>query len=250
MKSKSLRGKLVEELKAERLKLNARRSKSHHGRILKNTGLKAERNESLEDEIINDISQNVNKIRHHGKRASDNVKGILQHYLNSTGEKESTNINIPTDEYLRLIYHGLRAKDKFFNAGFSMDLDETNPPINVTPQDIGWVLFNLINNAFYSVNDRAKMEDVSFKPTVTVSTKMLDQEVIISLKDNGPSIPADIKDKIFQPFFNTKPTGQGTGLGLSLSYDIVKAHRGALNVKSKEGESTEFIIQLPYLIHS
>ncbi len=202
-------------------------------------------------DIANDLKQNLEKINHHGKRAGDIVKGMLQHSRSSSGQKEPTDINALCDEYLRLSYHGLRAKDKSFNAKFETDFDTSIPKLNVVPQNIGRVVLNLINNAFYAVNERQKLLAASFKlqanyePTVSVSTKKQGSKVLISVKDNGNGIPDSIKEKIFQPFFTTKPTGQGTGLGLSLSYDIVKAHGGQLKVETKEGEGSKFIIQLP-----
>ncbi len=207
-------------------------------------------NQQVAIEIAEDISQNLKKINHHGKRADAIVKGMLQHSRTSTGQKEPTNINALADEYLRLAYHGLRAKDKSFNAEFKTDFDENLPKINVILQDIGRVLLNLINNAFYAVSMRnlsgsANLTAFNFKPTVIVSTKNLGSHIEIRVKDNGNGIPQKLLDKIFQPFFTTKPTGQGTGLGLSLSYDIVKAHGGELKVETKENEGTEFIIILP-----
>jgi len=196
-------------------------------------------------QIAADLRQNLVKINHHGKRAGDIVKGMLQHSRSSSGVKEPTDINALADEYLRLAYHGLRAKDKSFNASMKTDFDEGIGNVNVIPQDIGRVILNLITNAFYVVNERAKLNQPSYEPTVSVSTKKDGNKVLISVKDNGNGIPASIKEKIFQPFFTTKPTGQGTGLGLSLSYDIVKAHGGELIVQTKEGEGSTFIIQLP-----
>jgi signal transduction histidine kinase len=208
--------------------------------------------------ISNDIRENEEKINHHGKRADAIVKGMLQHSRATVSQKELTDINALTDEYLRLSYHGLRAKDKSFNVDFKTDFDESIGKIEVIPQDIGRVLLNLYNNAFYaaslSCNGVAKNTMPSKKPTVWVSTKKSSLpfqkgggEVIISVRDNGPGIPKKIIDKIFQPFFTTKPTGQGTGLGLSLSYDIIKAHGGELKVETKEGEGAEFTIQLPVI---
>ena len=202
-------------------------------------------------QIALDLKQNLEKINHHGKRAADIVKGMLQHSRSSSGVKEPTNINALADEYLRLAYHGLRAKDKSFNATMKTDFDETIGNINVVPQDIGRVILNLITNAFYAVNERLKAESSKLKaegyePTVSVSTKKGGDKIIISVKDNGNGIPQKILDKIFQPFFTTKPTGQGTGLGLSLSYDIIKAHGGEIKVETKEGEGAEFIIELPF----
>ena len=202
-------------------------------------------NLQLATEISNDLKQNLEKINHHGKRAADIVKGMLQHSRSSSGVKEPTDINALADEYLRLAYHGLRAKDKSFNAKFEADFDSSIPKINVVPQDIGRVILNLITNAFYVVNEKRNRGIEDYEPTVSVSTTKVGDKVVISVKDNGNGIPDSIKEKIFQPFFTTKPTGQGTGLGLSLSYDIVKAHGGELRVETKEGEGSEFIIVLP-----
>jgi two-component system NtrC family sensor kinase len=204
------------------------------------------RDEELIDEILRDIKENLGKIAHHGKRADGIVKGMLQHSRTGSGQKELTDINELADEFLRLSYHGLRAKDKSFNADFKMDFDASLPKVNIVSQDIGRVLLNLINNAFYACgNSEYKMKNPELKPTVTVSTKKLGKKIQITVSDNGPGIPEDIKEKIFQPFFTTKPTGQGTGLGLSLSYDIVKAHGGELNVESAAGKGTHFVITLP-----
>jgi signal transduction histidine kinase len=196
-------------------------------------------------EMANDIKENEQKINHHGKRADAIVKGMLQHSRSSSGVKEPTNINALADEYLQLAYHGLRAKDKSFNATMKTDFDKTIGSINIIPQDIGRVVLNLINNAFYAVDEKKKQNQNGYEPTVTVSTKKLNDKVQILVKDNGNGIPQKVLDKIFQPFFTTKPTGQGTGLGLSLSYDIVKAHGGEIKVETKEGEGSEFVISLP-----
>jgi signal transduction histidine kinase len=198
-------------------------------------------------EIMNDVIQNLEKITHHGKRADGIVKGMLQHSRTSSGQKESTDINALCDEYLRLAYHGLRAKDKSFNAKFETDFDETVGKLNVIPQDIGRVVLNLINNAFYAVSERKKLNEPGYEPTVSVSTIKDGDSIRIKVRDNGTGIPQKVLDKIFQPFFTTKPTGQGTGLGLSLSYDIVKAHGGELNVETKEGDGTDFFILIPIL---
>jgi signal transduction histidine kinase len=196
--------------------------------------------------IADDIKQNLEKINHHGKRADAIVKGMLQHSRSSGGQKEPTDINALCDEYLRLAFHGLRAKDKSFNATMKTDFDASIDNINIIPQDIGRVVLNLINNAFYAVNEKQKQNLNGYEPTVTVSTAKHNGKVEIKVKDNGNGIPQKILDKIFQPFFTTKPTGQGTGLGLSLAYDIVtKGHNGELKVETKEGEGTEFIVQLP-----
>jgi two-component system, NtrC family, sensor kinase len=197
--------------------------------------------------IANDVIENEQKINHHGKRADAIVKGMLQHSRKSSGQKEATDINALTDEYLRLSYHGLRAKDKNFNATIETHFDESIGKINVIPQDIGRVLLNLFNNAFYAVNERKSSNLISYKPTVFVRTGKCDNKIQITVRDNGNGIPQKIVDKIFQPFFTTKPTGQGTGLGLSLSYDIMKAQGGEIKVESKEGEGSEFIIQLPFV---
>lgn len=194
--------------------------------------------------IANDAIENQQKILHHGKRADAIVKGMLQHSRSSSGVKEPTNINALADEYLRLAYHGLRAKDKSFNATIKTDFNESIGDIHIIPQDIGRVILNLINNAFYAVNDKSKQGIASYEPTVSISTKKEDNKVLVSVKDNGNGIPQKVLDKIFQPFFTTKPTGQGTGLGLSLSYDIVKAHGGEIKVLTKVNEGTEFIILL------
>ena len=207
--------------------------------------LSVDKKSSIEN-IIDDIIKNEEKINHHGKRADAIVKGMLQHSRSSSGQKEPTDINALADEYLRLSYHGLRAKDKDFNATLQTDFNATPAKINVVPQDIGRVLLNLYNNAFYAVNERSKEEGVGYEHTVSVRTKKVDDKIEIQVKDNGVGIPQKVVEKIFQPFFTTKPTGQGTGLGLSLSYDIIKAHGGEIKVESKEGEGSEFIIQLPF----
>jgi signal transduction histidine kinase/ligand-binding sensor domain-containing protein len=194
--------------------------------------------------IAENISANEDKIIHHGKRADAIVKGMLQHSRSSKGKKEPTNINALADEYLRLSYHGLRAKDKEFNAAMKTDFDQTIGNINIIPQDIGRVLLNLYNNAFYAVTEKKKSAEVGYEPTVSVSTRKMNDKIEIRVKDNGNGIPQKVVDKIFQPFFTTKPTGVGTGLGLSLSYDIVKAHGGEIKVETKEGEGSEFVIQL------
>ena len=198
-------------------------------------------------EILTDLSQNQDKINHHGKRASNIVKGMLEHSRTSSGKKEMVDINRLVDESLRLTYHGLRAKDKGFNADFKMDLDESLGKINIIQQDMGRVLINLFNNAFYAVHQKNDQNKGSgYQPLVSVSTHKTDKGVEIKVTDNGNGIPENIKQKVFQPFFTTKPTGEGTGLGLSLSYDIVvKGHSGSLEIETKEGEFTTFIIKLP-----
>jgi len=217
--------------------------------------LKNELNTGNKEEAISiadNIKENQQKINHHGKRADAIVKGMLQHSRKSAGQKKPTDINALADEYLRLSYHGLRAKDKTFNATIQTDFDESIEKINIIPQDIGRVLLNLFTNAFYAVTDaslrssgQANSVSSNYIPTVSISTKKIGDKVEIRVKDNGNGIPQKVLDKIFQPFFTTKPTGQGTGLGLSISYDIIKAHRGEIKVETKEGEGAEFIIQLP-----
>ena len=208
-------------------------------------------------ELFDDLSSNQEKINTHGKRASSIVSGMLEHSRTSTGERVMTDINKLADEYLRLSYHGMRAKNSSFNADYELIANESLPLINVVPQDIGRVLLNLINNGFYAVSQRnhtvetghalsLSMSNPKYQPTVIVSTQHINNQIVIAVKDNGAGIPADILPKIFQPFFTTKPTGEGTGLGLSLAYDIVtKGHGGTLEVETKEGEGTTFIIQIP-----
>jgi signal transduction histidine kinase len=196
--------------------------------------------------IAKDITFNSGKINHHGKRADAIVKGMLQHSRSTSGQKEPTDINALVDEYLRLAYHGLRAKDKFFNATMKTDIDQTIGKLNIVPQEIGRVILNLITNAFYAVSEKKKQAGDDYEPTVTVATKKIKGRVEIIVKDNGNGIPSKILDKIFQPFFTTKPTGEGTGLGLSVSYDIIKAHGGEIKVDTKKGEGAEFIIILPF----
>jgi two-component system NtrC family sensor kinase len=196
--------------------------------------------------IAESIRLNQQKISQHGKRADFIVKGMLQHSRNSTGEKQETNLNVLADEFFKLSFHGLRAKDKSFNAEMVTHFDDKLPKINVAQQDIGRVLLNLFNNAFYAVNKKAKTAGPDYKPMVELSTSTQNGLLYIKVKDNGTGIPDSVKDKIMQPFFTTKPTGEGTGLGLSLSYDIVtKGHGGKIEVNSTEGESAEFIITLP-----
>ncbi|MEO9021097.1 MAG: ATP-binding protein [Ginsengibacter sp.] len=208
-------------------------------------------------EIANDIRDNQQKINHHGKRADAIVKGMLQHSRTNSGQKEPTDINALADEYLRLSYHGLRAKDKSFNATMKTDFDESLSAgkggigkINVVAQDIGRVLLNLFNNAFYAIKPPNLLKGENYEPTVWVSTKSIHSpsgvsSVLIIVRDNGSGIPKEIINKIFNPFFTTKPTGEGTGLGLSMSYDIIKVHGGTLEVTTEEGEFTEFKISLP-----
>lgn len=207
------------------------------------------------DELLTDLTQNQEKINHHGKRASSIVKGMLEHSRTSTGEKELTDISVLCEEYLRLSYHGMRAKDKSFQTDFKTEFEINLPKISVVPQDIGRVLLNLFNNAFYAVNQRAieighalSQPSSKYKPAVIVSTKKRGNFIEIIVRDNGTGMSESIQAKIFQPFFTTKPTGEGTGLGLSLSYEIItKGHSGVLDVESIVGEGTTFIIKLPYI---
>src|SRR3989339_457359 len=210
--------------------------------------IKEELDKNDKDEVLaiaNDLKQNLEKINQHGKRADSIVKGMLLHSRGSSGEKVLTNINDLLDQYVNLAYHGLRAQDKEFNITIEKDYDKTLDKVNIVPQDISRVFLNIINNACYAAYDKKKKSRDDFSPMLKVSTKNLNGKVEIRIGDNGNGIPADIIDKIFQPFFTTKPTGEGTGLGLSLSYDIVKAHGGEIKVNTKEHEGTEFTIILP-----
>jgi signal transduction histidine kinase len=212
---------------------------------------KPEPNKELVSDLVGDLVQNQEKINHHGKRAANIVSGMLQHSRAGSGKKEPVDINDLADEYLRLSYHGLRAKNKEFNAKMSTDFDKSIGVLEVVPQDMGRVLLNLINNAFYAVTQRKTASKITagetYEPLVKVSShKTADGMVEICVADNGTGIPPAVAAKIFQPFFTTKPTGQGTGLGLSLAYDIVtKGHGGTLDVQSVEGEGTTFTIRIP-----
>jgi len=192
------------------------------------------------------LIENETKINHHGKRADAIVKGMLEHSRTGTGEKQLTDLNVLCEEFMKLSYHGLRAKDKNFNAEMVTHFDADVPKVNVSQRDIGRVMLNLFNNAFYAVNQKAKTAGADYKPEVSITTTLENGNLVIKVKDTGNGIPDAIKDKIMQPFFTTKPTGEGTGLGLSLSYDIVvKGHGGSIGVDTDEGEFTEFIITLP-----
>jgi two-component system, NtrC family, sensor kinase len=206
---------------------------------------KNERDEQLENELLNDITQNLEKISHHGKRADAIVRGMLQHSRASSGQRELTDINALADEYLRLAYHGVRAKNNSFDIKLATDFDGSIMKLNIAPQEIGRVILNLINNAFYAVIEKQKQNIPGYQPTVNVTTKRKDGQILLSVADNGSGIPQNIFDKIFQPFFTTKPTGEGTGLGLSLAYDIVKAHGGQISIQTREDEGSEFTIHLP-----
>ena len=195
--------------------------------------------------ISEDIRKNLGKINHHGKRADSIVKNMLLHSRKRTGQREPTDINALADEYIRLSYHGLRAKDKSFNAAIHTRFDETIGKVSIVPQDIGRMLLNLYNNAFYAVQQKAKSAGPGYQPAVTLTTRNEGSKVLITISDNGTGIPDSVKEKIFQPFFTTKPAGEGTGLGLSMSYDIIKAHGGEMIVHSVAGQGSEFIIQLP-----
>jgi signal transduction histidine kinase len=195
--------------------------------------------------ILSTIKENEEKIIHHGKRADAIVKGMLQHSHANTGQKELTDINALAAEYLRLTYHGVRAKDKLFHPRLETAFDKSIGKIDIVPQEIGRVIVNLLNNAFYAVSEKQKQNGGEYQPTVILQTAKHNGKVEIKVKDNGDGVPQKILDKIFQPFFTTKPTGQGTGLGLSLAYDIIKVHGGEIKVESKDGEGSEFTIQLP-----
>jgi signal transduction histidine kinase len=195
--------------------------------------------------LAGDIQTNEEKINYHGKRADAIVKGMLLHSNTSSGKKESTDINKLSTEYMQLAFHGFKAKNKEFNVALRTSLDETIGKINIIPQDIGRVLLNLYNNAFYAVDEKRKTSNPGYEPMVMIKTIRLENKILVIVSDNGNGIPENIIAKIFQPFFTTKPTGQGTGLGLSMSYDIVNAHGGEIRVETKEGEGSEFVIQLP-----
>ncbi|SHI93243.1 His Kinase A (phospho-acceptor) domain-containing protein [Hymenobacter daecheongensis DSM 21074] len=198
------------------------------------------------NELLTDLVQNLQKITTHGKRADSIVKGMLEHSRASSGERRPTDLNALADEYLRLSYHGLRAKDKSFNATLTTDFDPGLSPVSVVSQEVGRVLLNMFTNAFYAVQQRQKLGQPGYAPEVRVSTHQRAEEVEIRVRDNGTGMPDSVKAKVFQPFFTTKPTGEGTGLGLSLSHDIiVKGHGGTLQVDSCLGQYTEFIITLP-----
>ncbi|MDR6197541.1 two-component system NtrC family sensor kinase [Siphonobacter sp. BAB-5404] len=213
---------------------------------LREESQKPEQDTELIIELLTDIEQNLQKIQHHGKRADSIVKGMLQHSRTSSGQKEDIDLNAMAEEYLRLAYHGLRAKDKTFNAKMVTELDPMLGKVHVLPQDLGRVLLNMLTNAFYAVSDKKRQQPQGYEPTVWIVTQSRPNQVIIRVRDNGTGMPDSVKQKIFQPFFTTKPTGQGTGLGLSLSYDIItKGHGGSLEVITQEGAFTEFIIRLP-----
>ena len=198
--------------------------------------------------IVKDLKQNLEKINNHGKRADSIVKGMLLHSRGTSGEKIPTDINDLLEQYVNLAYHGMRAQNKDFNIKIDRNYDKTLDKINVVPQDISRVFLNIINNGCYAANDKKKKDGEDFSPTIKVSTKNLKDKIEIRISDNGNGIPDKIKDKLFQPFFTTKPTGEGTGLGLSLSYDIItKQHAGEIKIESKEGEGAEFVITLPNL---
>lgn len=195
---------------------------------------------------VNLLKENLNMITYHSNRADSIIKSMMQHSRASIGQKELTNLRVLIEEYIGLCYHGLKAKDKSFSVLMRMDFDDSIDKVKIIPQEIGRVLLNLFSNAFYSVNEKRKDLGPGFEPTVWVRTKRHPNKVEISIRDNGIGIPRAIQEKILQPFFTTKPTGQGTGLGLSLSYDIIKAHGGELKVESKEGEFAEFKVFLPH----
>ncbi len=207
---------------------------------------KPDRDTQLETELMTDLRQNIQKIAQHGRRASSIVKGMLEHSRTSSGERRPYDLNNLADEYLRLSYHGLRSKDKAFNAHLVTQFDAGLGLVEVMPQEIGRVLLNLFNNAFYAVREKQKTAPADYRPTVTVGTKLVNDRVEICVSDNGMGMTEAVTQKIYQPFFTTKPTGEGTGLGLSLSYDIVtKGHGGEMMVESEAGRGTTFLIRLP-----
>lgn len=217
-----------------------------NGELIEEMQQELQKGNSNEAIAISDhIRANEVKISQHGKRADEIVKSMLQHSRSSSGKKEPVKINALADEYTRLAFHGQRAKDKTFNASIESDLDQSIGKIEVIPQDMGRVLLNLINNALYAVNEKRKTAGKDYSPVIKISTKKLADKIEIKIADNGNGIPGPILEKIFQPFFTTKPAGQGTGLGLSLSYDIIKAHGGDIKVYSREGKDTQFVVSLP-----
>ena len=200
----------------------------------------------LEGEILAGLKQNLREISQHGQRATSIIKGMLEHSRAGTGQRLPTPLNELVEDSLRLAYQSLRAKDKSFNAHLTTTLDPALPPVAVVPQDLGRVLINLLTNAFYAVRQRQQAGELGYAPTVRVSTQQVGEKIEIRVSDNGTGMPDNIKARIFQPFFTTKPVGEGTGLGLSLSHDIVTTgHGGTLVVESHEGQGTEFIISLP-----
>lgn len=227
---------LIQEIREERLKKEE------------------ERDIELENEILQDLEQNLEKIFHHGGRASSIVKGMLDHSRESTEDKVESDINALCGEYLRLSYHGLRAKDKSFNSSYKTVFDEKLPEVSIVPQEVGRVILNILNNAFYAVDKKNKeLSSPFYEPLVTITTSKYanktskNEGVQIKIEDNGVGMTQEVKEKIFQPFFTTKPTGQGTGLGLSLSYDIItQGHNGSLDVHSTKGEGSEFIVRIPF----
>ena len=212
---------------------------------------KATPDKQLIEGILHDLADNMAKMVHHGKRADSIVKGMLMHSRSGSGEKEVVDVNALADEYMRLAYHGLRAKDKSFNASLEKDFQPQVLMARIMPQDFGRVLLNIFNNAFYAVIQRQKEADEAYSPTVQVATRLENDMVEIKIRDNGTGIPDSLRAKIFEPFFSTKPTGQGTGLGLSLSYEIIaQGHGGTLDVESEKNAFTEFTIRIPQSINA
>ena len=199
------------------------------------------------EEILADLKQNAEKINEHGRRADGIVKSMLEHSRSKPGDRGPTDVNALLEQYVNLAYHGMRAQAADFNATIERDFDDSMGEVEMVPQEIGRVLLNLLNNAFYAVREQAQAVNGAYTPTVSVCTRQVGQKVEIRVQDNGPGIPAEVKDKIFEPFFTTKPTGTGTGLGLSLAYDIVtQGHGGTLTVESEEGRGATFVITLPH----
>jgi signal transduction histidine kinase len=196
------------------------------------------------DPIVNDLTENLAKILQHGKRADNIVKNMLQHSRKQSGIIELTDLNALAEEYIKLSYHGFKAKNKLFNCSIQTSFDASIEKMNVVPDDIGRILINLLNNAFYSLREKIKLKGKDYEPKVQINTKKIGDKIEFKIRDNGMGIPEKFIEKIYQPFFTTKPAGEGTGLGLSLSYDIIKAHQGELRVRSAEGEFTEFTIEL------
>jgi signal transduction histidine kinase len=200
----------------------------------------------LSSDILQNLEENSKKITHHGRRADAIVKGMLQHSNLSSAKKELTDINELSQEYLKFSYHSYRIKDKHFHCEMECRFDADPAEMYVVPQDLGRVLLNLFNNSFYSMAGKMQLT-ADYEPLLEVNTALVENCVQITIRDNGPGISEKNREKIFQPFFTTKPAGQGTGLGLSLSYDIItKEHGGTIGVESQEGEYAEFVIRLPF----
>jgi two-component system NtrC family sensor kinase len=204
------------------------------------------RDAGLEAALLDDLTQNLQKIGQHGQRASRIVRGMLEHSRPSSGERRPTQLNALVGEYVRLAYQGLRTKDPAFTAELLSELAADLPKVEAVPSELGRVLLNLCNNAIYAVQQRQRTGEAGYVPTVRVRTRQVGHQVQVQVQDNGPGMSPQVQAKIFQPFFTTKPAGEGTGLGLSLSYDIItQSHGGTLTVASEPGQGSTFTISLP-----